>query len=611
MGSLTSTSRAADVKPRTKSRTGARPGRAMSRTVREVERRTSGRRFWVTAVAGVLAVAGGVITIWAGHFDYRCVVSFRIDGGVDDAATVAMYRREMHEHLDTAHHQTTGAGASGDTGGWSVAGNPSGGGLVVTFVAHTPQEARAEMDRLAQSYRDHLARVAEQARGAVGQGEIFLTARVADLRRERSQLQGADGPTQPNVGEQNPVEQRETVTATLATHRDEYERVHGELGEALSRAQSLRAQPVPISGRLDDATRRAAQEADGDLTQDREELSVQLAELRSQLLEVGQRCAPLLDALQATASELVDVGGSKVAQTARGAHRLAAERLNEAAATYQRRCEEFAREWTGELEKLRAAEADPPSSAILDGHDRLTKRLGDFLFATVSDLSAMQEQVDVLSSETHDAARHLELISTLTRGFRKLRTDHHQFEFAASDIKPLNNFRLDAALKSAQGLTRRVSDRVKNIDRRLEEQAYQQAIQDRDQELAELDRRIGELRQLQESHVAAMLEAQDGLTDAALRVDDYLRNRFSADQRAQRVEQLGSEIASMEAQLDTLAANRPSPVDPAAVTVVRRHVDPTPINLKERLAYGGLVTATTLLVMLLGHRLIEGGGAKG
>jgi hypothetical protein len=609
MGLLTSSSssRAPDVKVRTKRRSNAKPRAVAPSTPPQGMRRTPRRRAWLLAAAGVLALAAGVITVWAGHFNYQCTLAFRIDGRAGDKAGWAAYRREMHEYIDTSGLHLERADVS--VGG-SVAADRPGGELVVTFVAPTPRDGLARIVHLAASYPHHLKQVAERARGTVGQGEMMLAARLADLRRERSDLAGADGPPKPNATGQTPLEQRQAVTTTLADRRNEYDRVHRELREALSRSKDVLSRPIPKSGRLDEATRHAAQNADVELTEDRAALTVQLAELRSQLLEVGLRCSPLLAELRATAAELVDVGDSKAAQTAQGAHRLAAERLIEAAAAYQRRCEEFAQEWTGELEKLRATEAEPHTSEIIDRQDRLTKRLGDFLFATVSDLSAMQEQIDVLSSETHGAARHLELISTLTRGFRKLRTDHHQFEFAASDIKPLNNFRLDAALKSAQGLARRVSDRVRGIDQRLEEQAYQQAVQDRDRELAALDRRIEELRQLQESHVAAMLEAQDGLTDAAFRVDDYLRDQFSEEQRGERMKQQDKEITSIQAQLDTLAANRPSPVDPDAVTVLRQYVDPTPINLKQRLAYGGLVTATMLLVLMLGHRLVTGRGAR-
>ena len=53
-----------------------------------------------------------------------------------------------------------------------------------------------------------------------------------------------------------------------------------------------------------------------------------------------------------------------------------------------------------------------------------------------------------------------------------------------------------------------------------------------------------------------------------------------------------------------------SPSGAVLDSVTDRYVDPTPANLIERLAYGWLAAATTVLAALLGQKLVAGRRAK-
>ena len=124
------------------------------------------------------------------------------------------------------------------------------------------------------------------------------------------------------------------------------------------------------------------------------------------------------------------------------------------------------------------------------------------------------------------------------------------------------------------------------------------------------ERRIERLRQDGDTRVTSLLEAQDRLTETMPLVDEFLQDRAPADQIGRRIERLKRQIAFTQADIADLAANRSTPVRPEAVTVVDRHIDRTPTNLTQRLAYGWLAATAVLLVGLLGHRLVRGRGGK-
>jgi len=100
-----------------------------------------------------------------------------------------------------------------------------------------------------------------------------------------------------------------------------------------------------------------------------------------------------------------------------------------------------------------------------------------------------------------------------------------------------------------------------------------------------------------------MLSAQDVLTQAVPRLESFLHQQFDAERHAKEIRRLETEIADKQSQLSILAAGRTSPVNPDVVTVLDRHVDRQPVNLLQRLASGWLVTATALVLILLGQGL--------
>ncbi|MBN1511168.1 MAG: hypothetical protein JXB13_04070 [Phycisphaerae bacterium] len=559
---------------------------------------------WASLVLAAAAVGAGVVTVFVGRFDYRCTIEYGIDARQCDPDTLAAYRHELILHLTQAA-KNNGNG-SAPVLRWTPAARPDSCSIRYDFVAPSVREGNLKLVQLSHSYPDHLRSVAELALSTPTGDEQKLMGQLDVLRARLSALTGTGAPTsQPVTLASNPLLETDSATASLQAERVGYDGLRGRLDDLVGQLTHLQQTPVPRTLPVDPEMRHAAMEADVSLQQDLKTMEVHLAETRARLLEVYHGSLPALRTLSAEADAVQQLGETKTAQTATGEHRLAAERLVEAANDYQRLITRFAGGWRREFIALQDAAGRTADPAIIETQDRLARLLSDLLFETVEPLSTLKDQVDAMAADPNNAARHHELITLATRRFNTLRAAHHQFEFSASDIRALNNPRLDAALRTARALHRRTQERIRTIDQTLQAEAYRLAVEDRDRQIAELQEQIDRLRPQLDQTVTAMLSAQDVLTQAVPRLESFLHQRFHAQRHAEEIRRLETEIADKQSQLNALAPGRTATVDSAAVTVLDRRVDRQPVNLLQRLASGWLVTATALVLILLGQGLIH------
>ena len=546
-------------------------------------------------ILAIIAAGAGIVTVLAGELHYRCTLEFAVPGVASNPSALAQYRRELSEHLTALQDE-----ASASARDWSVRTHAQRGALRCTFLSRSIADGKVELARVSDSFAARLRSDADKARSTPGEAERILADELARLEADLSNLQPptASRPADTQSDPVDPLAARDAATASLTSSRNGYRIVRQELDDLTSRLRTLEATPVSSLVKIDPDVRRAGLEADVELAQDLKTLKIHLVEIKSRLLEVAQAAAPRLEELAAAVEDLRRTGDTPAAQSATGAHRLAAENLMNTAKQYQRLLSDFSGAWDRELTSLRDDPTDPLVGEVIEVQSRLADLAGDLLFQTVEPLSAMKAQTDALAAEPRNAAGHYELISVSTRRFHRLRTAHHQFEFTASDVKTINNPRLDAAVRSARGLHKRSLERVRTIDERLQEEARRQAVEQRDREAADLTRRIEALRTQTDATVGVILEAQDQLVEASPKVDTHVRLQFAA----QRTNDLENRIASTRRRLNELAAARSSPLNPDAVTVTDRRVDRIPVNLAQRLASGWLVTATVLLVALLAQR---------
>lgn len=552
--------------------------------------RRAGR--WVTVWLAVAAVGGGVYTVFAGPFQYDCTVEFLIAGGKNDKNKLGGYRRELMDCVLATQRQEESASS------WNVVTRADRGTIRHSFTTISVADGRDTLGALVDAYLDRLRRVSEQSLTTPGEGERILEEQLDRLQAQAETLR-ATAPATSGQPVDDPFAQRRVIVEALDQQRGGYASLRATLDSLSRRLATLRQNPVPQTVRIDPDVRRAALEADVTLVQDLRTLEVRRAEMRARLLEVSDAAAPALDALLAAAGDVVHVGSGAAVQTATGPHRLAAERFVEAGRAYEAVLAGFAARWNRDVDLVKANAAALDVRGMIESQARLARQLGDMLFDTVEPLSQIKEQVDAMAAEPNQAARHHELISVATRRFHRLRTAHHQFEFIASDIKAINNPRLDAALQGLKGLHRRAEQRTQAIEQKLHSETRDLAVKQREEQMADLVTEIEALRPRADAQVDELLATQDQLNGTAARVDGYLEHKFSTEERARRLEQINADIQTIQNRLDVMAASRTAPVDPTAVTVVDRYVDRTPVNLTQRLAAGWLVTATALVAILV------------
>ena len=212
-----------------------------------------------------------------------------------------------------------------------------------------------------------------------------------------------------------------------------------------------------------------------ELQQDMAELTTHLTLGRDRLEAIARTTAPRLDELIVTCSLLTQVEGITGSSVTDPEFKRETEQFLTFGGLYHRRLDAFSRTWNEAMTGLQSLPADPLNPRLLISHEQLRTVLGDFQFYGGRLLADLRESVQSLSERAQ--AHENRACAEIKRRFHRLEADHRRLEFAASDIYPRNDFRLDAALRSAEGLSRRVSDRVRLVDAQLLQEAAKLARQ--------------------------------------------------------------------------------------------------------------------------------------
>jgi len=555
-------------------------------------------------LAALASALVAMVVMLIGPFDHTASVVFSVEVPPGELEALSAYRREL---LECAWRLLSPGGP--DRGpAWEVAADGQGNTLRLNIVAEDPARGEEALRGVTEAYLARLAAAAEAALAGRSEAQRLLEQRLAQLRSALSRTVRHERDTRAALPAESPLHRRQAARERLARKRRDFAAQRGRLDIAIRRLEELKASPIARHLPPDPLLRERAMLADLELQQALGELQVRLSAVRAHLLDVWQQTAPVLEELMAAAGDMEQLGlmkGGAASARPSACGEAALERAAEAAGDYHRLLTTFAQAWTKEFIGLREAGVAPVGhgpTRVLDLAERLPRTLGDLLFTSSAKLTAIREQVRQVSEQSDDQARHHVLIANLTRGFHALQSAHHRFEFAASMVRPANNFRLAAALKSADGLRRRTLRREQAIDLQLQREAREAAVQARQDEMAEVEQQIAELRAAGQAHVDAILGIQDRIDEVTSAADRYTSAKATAAALAQRIDELAAEIARTEQQLAELAASHQIPVRPQAVRVVSRQVERTPANLYRRMAYGWAAGATTFLGLMLVQR---------
>jgi len=552
------------------------------------------------ALAVVSAALVGAVVTLNEPMTYRCTATFACEGSGPSAGT-DFFRGRLMEFAWAMIPAETDRPAAGRT--WFL-DEPAAGSLCLQIPSEDRDSGLARVRELASGFLGEVNKHVELRRSAKSEVEIALAEYAAELRDRLENARGDLRVAVDSLSPTDPALQRTALLKRWQTMRADFLEARARFAAASDEVDRLLSQPEPTHGVVDAEERSEVLQADAALQQDLRELGVNLHELKQHLLKVWQKSASDLDRAKTATGEFNAMLSSKFEVLVSTEIVGSDSGLLASAEEYRRVLDSLAEGWEREFAALRGLEVDPLSGDILALYQRLRAIVSDFLFAASKHLMALRASVVLLGTESEDLARLHVVESDLVRAFQRLQTTHRRFEFSASAIDPHENFRLDAALTSARGLSRRSHHRVQSIDEALRRQAAERA---RKQQEAAKQRAQDELehwRSIAGDAAESLVIVQEDLNAVFGLSEEYLRAALQAELADWRVHAAQTDIDNTDETLTEYTAKRLSDLASLRIELTGCSVTDLPVNLAERLRAGGVAAALTLLVLGMGLRWI-------
>lgn len=522
----------------------------------------------------------------AGSFDYRATALFQVTSGVQSP------RQTLLDILWRGRR----AGVVSDR--WQVKAFDDGK-LGIELICRSTSEAETQINHVKDAFAMQLRGEADLARLKPNDAEVTAGARIDRLQAALLQARHAIDDEPIKAVKADPTEVRHQLHAVLAGKIDSYHELRSIKKNLLTRLDQLEATPLPAKGWIDPQARQVALDARDDLTQELRQLATQLAVIQGQLADVWQQASPRLDELVDAAGKLGQItagGASPHGDDAQGA---AMDQIRGRSAQLSRRIESFARRWTEVFTSVVRRPVVPLASRELEAQARLADLLAEFTFHAGKLLDLMRESTHNLRDQTQHAARNHRTQSQTLRACHRLEAEFARFEFVASDIIPRNNFRLDAAMRSARGLRFRVGLEVSAIDEGLATEALEQVKTQRRTERHGLQAEIQSVEDDVEHAVDEILDAQTELLAIIPETEKAIRLQYSLDGARRQAATLEKWLAEDRKNLAALKTQREIQPEGEWVRLVSHSVDAIPIDLSAHILWGVLAATIVMLGALL------------
>jgi len=344
--------------------------------------------------------------------------------------------------------------------------------------------------------------------------------------------------------------------------------------------------------------REEALAADESLQQDLEELRTRLSDLKLHVLNVWQRSSGSLEALRAAADQMLQNASPSDSLSPTDEVHRQIEPIRTSATAYRGTLLAFFDPWTGEFLAVKQDDLDPRSTRLLDAYHSLRIALNDFLFRAGQQLSEIRAKVATVGESTGNAARLHVYQSQLVRAFQTVQSAHHKFEFEAGTLETPENFRLDAALKTARGLHRRIQDRTQSIDFTLQEEARRLLTERQALEEERAHQRLANSRRVSDEMVERMLALQELLNQSIGETEGFLRSAITAELAANRLDETKRGLSNLEARMAKLAAGRAACYAPGRVSLSTIELRESSAPQRVRIRVCAIAGALTFLAVL-------------
>ncbi len=573
---------------------------SLSRATDAFARTGGGRRTRtrISVAAAILAsILVGAALALAGRFEYRCAATWRITDE-SSPSRFAYYRTELLGYV--WDHAERPAETDADVGGWFV-DSPASDLLRLRLITHDRRAGVQRVEELAGGYRNHIRKLAATIRETRSEPEEALVEAMTVLAQRVDEARSQVDAAIVTLPDTDPSQHLRALLDRWQNLRAEFDGVRTRLSLASTELANLTSEPDPTHGVVTADQRRAAIEADKALQQDLHELAANLTELKLHLLTVWQASAGPLERLVQAADELVQVISTQRSTAAVESKLPSADALVSAIIAYRDRVERFSAAWDRLFVPLRELDVDPLGSEVIDIHQQARRVLNDHLFDASRLLSGVRSLVRELGQDPSDTARHHVLRSRIVRAFQTLQSSHHSFEFATGALDTPENFRLDAATKSAYGLRRRTRSRIRDIEQALQKQAAARARERHQGERVRVRGVVQEVRTQTDRTMDDLLALQEELNLSTEQAEEFYRAALQAEVASARMKLTEDYLTQTRDRLSKIATQRMTSAARLNVEIVSFTVDNRPVNLGARLKIGGLGAGLTLVTLLLGQ----------
>lgn len=542
------------------------------------------------------AIAVGFVLLIAGRNVHLCGATFRLPEKLDSAQR-DLCRNTLYDVVSADLGFTRSAGGDRNF----FVDFPTRNTLRFAHVAPKSAEMQDQAKRLADGFLVRMELEMRRARGKPSEGEVATAANIVELEASLAAEHRVLDQALAEVPKEDHRAQRDGLLGRWKNVREKYRLNRVKLTEVARSFEKLRGAPPPSHGIVSAEQRRKAFSADLGLQQDLKELSVSLAEVRGHIGRLQKNTTALQAQLDQAALKLAEVLHSvdleKIPKSTGGTVKLLADDTD----GFRKSLDEFSATWTLELTAIRSMPIEPRSQELLERYRRTRSALGTFLFDTSKVLTRMRESARNIDAVQSDNGRVLQLQARVSRSFQALQAFYHRFEFAASQIDRPQNFRLDAALRSAGGLRRRSAQRMQQIDTMLQRAALKRMKAFQATSLQQAELLLKHARSDNDETVSALVELQDQLSERVGTVEDFVTAVARSEMATRNVESLRSTLDQARARLAELQTRRKSRGENTRIELATAGILGPPINVAERFRNSAIGAAITLLGLLAGQ----------
>lgn len=493
--------------------------------------------------ASILSAVAGVLVAVLIPSQFTLAIRLEPSGGQLDPANLVHWKSALRDSFT-------------DAGVFGLVDSPSPNSVRALIKTTRRRDGEKALELVSRGFQIKLTELSQRLKAERSPLETVLLDESAQLRERLALMQQKLDEAGTALPPSDPRVNRDALRLRWEALRADWASANNMAQSASTEIERLRAAPDLSSGQVAEADRQAAIVGDPALQQDLKEVNVRLTEIKLHLLQVWQLSAGRLEQLaKETAAFKETLAGVDVSKFSAGV-RAGVDALRVALDAYSVTLASFQNAWTTEFTTVQRMTIDPRDPVLIDLQERVRKMLGDFLFKGSKQLGDLREKLGAPQNADGAAARQHVLESTLTRGFQTVQTAHHRFEFAASMIETPENFRLDASLRSARGLGRRIREQIQSIEKRLEVEAAARAKAERQRALAEAEQTIEQLRVQSQRTVTELFNVQDGLLAAGMQTQDFLLAALRVEVIAQTVQTMQRDLADLEARRSELESHR-------------------------------------------------------